>query len=788
MPQLSRFAWLVLALTVVFGLAIAPARMLTAQAGPVTSATGRVTIAVNGQPAPIRRARVTLIGAQTGPTPTTDTDTDGRYRLDGIAPGTYRLVVAKPGFVPVAGSSAGSAGTPITVTAGANVVTNVTMTQAAAIEGRLVNEAGDAGANLTVAAIQIVTDANGSRQVPAGQVRTDDLGRFRLHTLAAGEYVIDASPDPVALRAATPPGQQPQNVHTYFPGTPRVEDAQRVIVGLSQEARGMDFTVPGGLMTPQAMAALLATPRNPSFPTGTGAIAGRVTRGDASRPAPFSSIRIVRWEGGLGSQMQVRADEQGRFEATALPAGSYQLTASADGFLDRDFGQVAMAAGKRINLSAGQRFDQANIMVLKPSAVEGRVLDEFGDPVPGTTVQIASVQFVAGARRLAPVGNRIMARPTDDQGRFRIFNLPPDDYYVMALSGAFAGDSGPAGFAPTFFPGTRVPTDARVVRADIGRDVSDVVFALEPAVMSTVSGVVIDPSGQPVQSGVMLMQTNSGDVRMMVLAQAQSAADGSFSFRNVSTGTYAVQAFGRAGPGVAPNRVPFGSLSVDVAGAQTSGLRVVLSPGGTMRGRIIFEGEGQRPASGGVSITPGPANFISAPVIGSGFPPTTLSEDGTFEVPSMSGLRIIRVGVRPEIWTLKQVMLNGKDVTDAPVDFRNGDVNGVEITLTSRASSVSGAVTAANGQPATDYAVVIFANDSAKWVYPTRMLALARPNQTGRFEATGLPPGDYVAAALERVPQTAWQDPVFLQTLRGVATPFSVREGEQRMVQLKIVR
>jgi hypothetical protein len=154
----------------------------------------------------------------------------------------------------------------------------------------------------------------------------------------------------------------------------------------------------------------------------------------------------------------------------------------------------------------------------------------------------------------------------------------------------------------------------------------------------------------------------------------------------------------------------------------------------------------------------------------------------------MSGLRVLRVAVRPEIWTLKRVILNGKDVTDAAIDFRNGDVTDVEITLTSRAPSVAGTVSTPDGQPATDYAVVLFASDSNNWAYPTRMVALARPNQTGRFEATGLPPGDYVAAALERVPQTAWQDPVFLQSIRGLATPFSLREGEQRTLQLKIAR
>ena len=50
------------------------------------------------------------------------------------------------------------------------------------------------------------------------------------------------------------------------------------------------------------------------------------------------------------------------------------------------------------------------------------------------TVQAARVQYVAGKRRLMPIGGTTAARPTDDLGQFRILNLPPGDYYLMALS------------------------------------------------------------------------------------------------------------------------------------------------------------------------------------------------------------------------------------------------------------------------------------------------------------------------------------------------------------------
>ena len=50
-----------------------------------------------------------------------------------------------------------------------------------------------------------------------------------------------------------------------------------------------------------------------------------------------------------------------------------------------------------------------------------------------------------------------------------------------------------------------------------------------------------------------------------------------------------------------------------------------------------------------------------------------------------------------------------------------------------------------------------------------------------------LPPGRYLAAALEYIqPETA-QDPDFLESLRGRATPFSVGEGSGALVDLRVI-
>jgi hypothetical protein len=51
-----------------------------------------------------------------------------------------------------------------------------------------------------------------------------------------------------------------------------------------------------------------------------------------------------------------------------------------------------------------------------------------------------------------------------------------------------------------------------------------------------------------------------------------------------------------------------------------------------------------------------------------------------------------------------------------------------------------------------------------------------------------LPPARYLAAAVEAVENGEESDPALLERLRPLATGFSLNEGDQRGLNLKIVR
>jgi hypothetical protein len=146
----------------------------------------------------------------------------------------------------------------------------------------------------------------------------------------------------------------------------------------------------------------------------------------------------------------------------------------------------------------------------------------------------------------------------------------------------------------------------------------------------------------------------------------------------------------------------------------------------------------------------------------------------------------VGAGVSNPRWAVKKITRGGIDITDATVDLREKDVEDVEVVLTTKVSVVCGTAVDDRRRPVTNYAVVVFAADSAKWIDRSRFVVMARPNQQGRFEVRALPPEEYLAVALPNVIQTEWMDPEFLQALRTTATRLILGEGETKTLTLTL--
>jgi len=527
----------------------------------------------------------------------------------------------------------------------------------------------------------------------------------------------------------------------------------------------------------------------------TSSIQGRITAADTGAPVRGAEVRLSM--DGRFSRL-VTTNGEGRFEMRNLPAGSYRLIVSKTGFITLEFGQRRpFESASTITVGEGQSAT-GNVALLRGGAIFGRVLDQFGDPSVGTRVQVLRMRAEGGDRRLLPVG---AADQTDDTGAFRLYGLPPGDYYVAANTGLIdAVKRDP----PVYYPGTMTFAEAQPITLAAGAEASADFQILEIARAATVSGVVLSSSGAPAPGAMVNLSSNTMSTtpgsQSMVMLHADAGADGSFSIQNVPPGPYTLTAMlppempdpaivaarqtSRAGGrGGGPPSPPLfeppetASMPMTVTSEGISGITLSTRRGGRITGRIVADTGVTRPLPQGVHVTlqsSGPGNMMMS------------LNDGSeqFQMAGVSGPTRVQVNGVPDGWAVKAVLLDGDDVTDAPFDL-SGKTASVRVVMTDRVTSLSGTVQ--SDATTRNHTVVVFTDDKTKWTFPSRFVRAIRADGEGRFQIRGLPPGErYLVAALDYLEDGGEQDRRLLERLRTRATSVTLGEGEQRSIQLDV--
>ena len=554
------------------------------------------------------------------------------------------------------------------------------------------------------------------------------------------------------------------------------------------------------------------TATQPNQPATTGKIIGRVLAVDNGRPVKRARVLLS------AAQFQGRGtltDDSGAFEFSELPEGRYALTVSKTGFVSLSYGQRRpLQAGTPLQLAAGQEIKGIDFRLPRGSVITGRVLDETGEPMPGTTVRVMAYEYAQGNRQLVPAGSA----QTDDRGEYRVWGLNPGDYYVSATAqnvsvggrGGFApplaagggspaggrggrgaggtptaDDSGQIGYAPTYFPDVASVTDARPVTAGLGAEVADVNFNLLLVRTSLVAGHVTNPDGTP---------TTSGNVTLTPESQSQAGrggpfggnygsrtqGDGRFSIANVPPGRYTLRARGENA------KIPeYAAEPLVVTGGDTTDMVVVLAPAGTIVGTITLQATQS-------ATVPDVSQFrITAPAEDfSGIGPNgnaRVAKDGTFTLDGIAaGTHLIRAQA-PRGWMLKSVLVSGREVIDTPFELRSGqNLADVNVIFSDKLSEIDGTVTDDQGTPLTDYTVLAFPDDSSLWRPQARQIMTARPDQNGKFQIRGLPPGQYFLATIDPAQQGEWFEPAFLNEQRAGAVRVGVSEGDMKTQDFKV--
>ena len=743
-------------------------------AGAAQNRDDRSAYAISGQVVdarsrvPLRRARVTLSPAR----PIDDvifTDDEGRFFVTEAAASEVRVHVSKAGYVQATATiSAERGGTEV----------RVTLARGGAVAGRVADRHGNPYSSATVTANLLQADGS---TLPDGLgrfgTRTDRLGEYRLGSLPAGHYEITA----VRVGPESFPGVSVEPRLLDRAGRGAAQPAVRVMLRAGDDTRDLDFVLPGDAET------CASPPRPAHTDNAAAAISGRITSA-SGQPLACAAVSVVDLATMAAHETHSGAD--GQYAVAGLGAGAFLVRAAKANHLALEYGQRGPAdLPARIFLRARQQHRRADIALPRVSVISGMVTDEHGEPMAGVPVRGFQLRRIDGHLQTDSV---IPGEPTDDSGRYRLIGVKPGSYLVAAtVRGAVGAGDSVQGYTTVYHPGTLGALLAAPITVTAGADRDNVNLAVLPASTAVVSGSAADASGRPFAGRLSLSPARASGVPVVDTWLAAPGADGTFAFRHVPPGEYVVKAAGHE-----PISPQFGVQRVTVGGAGIPPIQIVTTTGATLDGRVTVEGSSCAAIAGLVAVSTVTTDTDFASGAGKSYP-AFAGTTGRFQLGGVVGPARLVIDDRPgyEQCYLRTARVNGVEAADRPFDFgtSGGVYRDVEVVVSEASASLEGRIVTDPGVAVQTVWVVVMPVFRDLRFSGSRHLKIARSGADGTFRIAGLPPGDYVAAAVHQLDESTTRGRIDEEVLEGLAAApraarVSLRERERRTLSLSLIR
>lgn len=280
-----------------------------------------------------------------------------------------------------------------------------------------------------------------------------------------------------------------------------------------------------------------------------------------------------------------------------------------------------------------------------PGVVTGQILTREG--APATFVRVAAIPAPPPRAReglnyyVPPAPTRVTQ--TDDQGRYRLTNLPPGEYLIAA---------GLIGVG-TYYPAETdwLRASAVTVPADAPATVN---IRMVTPIGARVSGRVTPPPSADAGEIAVL----SG-VTLAEVAEIPVGADGQFVFGRVPAGRYLVSLF--------PTPPGLGSLAVDLRNTDATALEIKRPLTQAVSGRVVM------------SAGPVPRGLLAL-ITANSYVPITINADGTFTARAHAARHRFEFNGMPAGYRLTSVRQGSQDVTQG-LTVGNADISGVVLTV-----------------------------------------------------------------------------------------------------------
>jgi protocatechuate 3,4-dioxygenase beta subunit len=527
-----------------------------------------------------------------------------------------------------------------------------------------------------------------------------------------------------------------------------------------------------------------------------------------------------------GPPVVVTTSSDGRFLFENLKPGTYSIKAALGGYSPVEYGQHGPnSRGMTFTLKAAQKMQGISLTMTPGGTITGHVFDTNGEPLGRAMVQAQKLTYQEQGRSLVTV----QAVATDDKGEFRLFWLPPGQYYVSAMPSdersrtlpvivPSPAVSSPAaisaltlavrdgiavpitGIVPgtkvtsrtlpngdvieeavqrVFYPGATDISTATPIEIRAGGLTSGIDITTKTARVFRIHGTLINAAtGKPIFASQIALVQRSGSLTSQADPIQQFPNGNGFDIAGVASGSYTLLAAGTDSPG----QLITSLTPIEVQG-NLENVMVTGSPAFTLHAHISNLGSVSN------TTTPQSTRFRMEPQL-SGLPlGMTLGTNmqvrqDDFVIP-ISISTDYRVNVTPPANTFVQsIRFGGQDVLRDGLHLDGATNETLEIVINSNAGRIEGDVTA-DRQKFPNATVVLVPSSSLR--RQTNLYQTVQSNAEGHFTFESLSPGTYKVFAWEDVESFAWFDADFMRNAESRGTDIVIREGSKEKMELTVI-
>jgi len=368
-----------------------------------------------GSGAPLKKAKVTLVPvASDTAVATTESDDEGRFKLEFDNPGRYRLRAERTGYETGAWGGAKPSyniGKPIAIAPGQELTgMDVLLAKHGVIAGKILNHENEPVGSVVVLAWTAGRQGTREVKIPRGSIpaMSNDLGEFRVSQLPPGKYRVCATP-----LASIQPTQAPPAT-----GLMKAEQIDTTVCYPNAAAldQGTEIEIQDGTELPGVDLRLLHVPAVPVRGTVTGL------------PAGGSGVTVLALtQKGLGNAGMSYARKtvvdagSGRFEFKGVVPGQYVLHSLPTGL-----GAAAFLVKAPVEVR-DQPVDNLEVSAVAPFDLKADVILPENSPakLANTRVVLASEdEIMASVPNAQPAADGTLKLDSLIAGRYRIFVAP----------------------------------------------------------------------------------------------------------------------------------------------------------------------------------------------------------------------------------------------------------------------------------------------------------------------------------------------------------------------------